>query len=78
MALQNMVGNFAGIVAPIVTGFVVDQTGEYVWAFALSAVTAVLAGLAWAFGVRRVIPIDWDHSSTSGTSRYDAVGTRTP
>ena len=60
MALQNMVGNFAGIVAPIVTGFVVDQTGEYLWAFALSSATSVLAAAAWAFGVRRVTPVDWD------------------
>ena len=60
MALQNMVGNFAGIIAPIVTGFVVDQTGEYLWAFALSSATSVLAAAAWAFGVRRVTPVDWD------------------
>jgi MFS family permease len=59
MALQNMVGNFAGIIAPIVTGLLVDRTGEYVWAFALSSVTSVLAGVAWAFWVRRVTPVDW-------------------
>ncbi len=63
MALQNMVGNFAGIVAPIVTGFVVDQTGEYFWAFAVSSVTSVVAGVAWAFGVRRVTPVDWDQKA---------------
>jgi MFS family permease len=64
MALQNSVGNCAGIVAPIVTGFVVHHTGgEYVWAFALSSLTAGLAAVAWAFGVRRVTPVDWDHPS---------------
>jgi len=73
MALQNMVGNFAGIVAPIVTGFVVDQTGEYFVVFALSSVTSVLAGVAWAFGVRRVTPVDWDH--TYSTRSSDNPGT---
>jgi MFS family permease len=69
MALQNMVGNFAGIVAPIATGFVVDRTGEYVWAFALSSATSVLAAAAWAFGVRRVTPVDWDHAAHGSSVR---------
>lgn len=62
MALQNMVGNIAGFISPVVAGYVVQETGEYVWAFALGSGTAVLAGFAWAFGVRRVVPVDWDHT----------------
>jgi MFS transporter, ACS family, D-galactonate transporter len=60
MAWQNMVGNFAGIVAPIATGAVLDRTGTYAWAFALGSGTAVLAALAWLYGVGRVVPVDWD------------------
>jgi MFS family permease len=63
MALQNMVGNFAGIVAPIATGAIVDRTGSYALAFALGSGTALLAALAWAFGVGRVVPVDWHAAS---------------
>jgi len=35
------VANFAGIVAPAATGFVVDRSGHFFWAFALAA------GFAW-------------------------------
>jgi MFS family permease len=59
MALQNMLGNFAGILAPLVTGVVVDRTGSYDLAFALASATAVAAALMWAYGVRRIEPVEW-------------------
>ena len=31
--LQNCVGNLAGIAAPIVTGFIVEKTGKFYFAF---------------------------------------------
>ena len=45
VAFQNCIGNLAGIVAPIVTGFVVDKTGQFTWAFAVAAGIAVLVGV---------------------------------
>jgi len=39
--LVLFVANFAGIVAPAATGFVVDRSGHFFWAF------AVAAGFAW-------------------------------
>ena len=59
MALQNMLGNFAGILSPPVTGIVVDRTGSYDLAFALAAASAVAASLVWAYGVRRIEPVEW-------------------
>ncbi|HTV50036.1 MAG TPA: MFS transporter [Steroidobacteraceae bacterium] len=66
MALQNMVGNFAGVAAPWITGILVDRTGQYTLAFACASASAVLAALAWALGVRRLVPIDWDRPATAG------------
>src|SRR5438552_2757176 len=57
-ALQNGFGNFAGLIAPALTGFLVDRTGHYFSAFALTAFICVAGGLVWIFGVR-LAPIHW-------------------
>jgi MFS family permease len=59
MALQNMLGNFAGVLSPLVTGVVVDRTGSYDLAFGLASASALAAALVWAYGVRRIEPVDW-------------------
>jgi ACS family D-galactonate transporter-like MFS transporter len=57
--MQNTIGNLSGIVAPIATGFIVRQTGSYVWAFASPAVLAVAGACCYVFLVGEVAPIDW-------------------
>ena len=53
---QNGFGNLAGVAAPWLTGRVVDQTGEFYWAFVVAA-GFVLAGAAiFVFGIGRVEP----------------------
>jgi MFS family permease len=56
---QNFIGNLAGIVAPALTGYVVDQFGGFGVAFAMAAAVSAAGGLSWAFIVGRVAPIDW-------------------
>ena len=34
--MQNINGNLSGVVAPMVTGFVVQGTGQFFWAFVVS------------------------------------------
>jgi MFS family permease len=65
---QNFIGNLAGVAAPALTGFVLDRTGHFYWAFAV--VTAVaLAGMAsWVFLVGRIEPVSWH-----GTAPVPAV-----
>jgi MFS family permease len=72
MALQNMLGNLAGIVAPLVTGIIVDRTGHYLWAFALGAGTAVLAAITWSLAVRRVEPVAWDDNEAIASDTRSA------
>jgi MFS family permease len=48
MGVQNCVGNLAGIVAPIITGLVVDSTGQYDWAFVIAACVAGSGIFDWA------------------------------
>jgi hypothetical protein len=46
MGVQNGIANLAGIVAPIVTGSIIDVTGEYYWAFVIAAVVPAIGILA--------------------------------
>jgi len=61
--VQNCVGNFAGFVSPLLTGFVVQRTGHFFWAFAATSVVLVLGALSWAFLVGRVEPVQWQGKS---------------
>jgi len=70
---QNLAGQLAGILAPVVTGFIVDRTGAFSWAFAVAAASAVLAMVAWGVVIRRVVPVPWPEAlapvpATVGTS----------
>jgi MFS family permease len=59
VALQNCAGNLAGIVAPLVTGFVVDRTGEFALAFLVAAVVGLAGATGWGLVIRRVEPVRW-------------------
>ena len=48
---QNLVGQCAGIVAPMVTGYIVERTGSYSWAFIVTAMISMLGMIA--SGIRR-------------------------
>ncbi len=52
VGMQNCVANFAGIVAPVLTGFLVQRSGHFSSALDVAALVAALGALAWVFGVR--------------------------
>jgi MFS family permease len=56
---QNLAGQLAGIVAPVVTGFIVDSAGAFTWAFAAASMFAVLALVAWGLVIRKVVQLPW-------------------
>jgi MFS-type transporter involved in bile tolerance (Atg22 family) len=60
VGVQNLSGNFSGVVAPAVTGFVVERTGEFYWAFVMVGVVALLGSLVWMFWVGPVEPVQWE------------------
>jgi MFS family permease len=57
--LQNCSGNLAGVVAPIVTGFVVQKTGEFYLAFVCVSVNLVISALAYLLIVGKIAPTTW-------------------
>jgi MFS family permease len=63
---QNCLGAIAGIIAPIVSGFVVQQTGNFSLAFLIMAMLALVGAASYVFLVRTVAPIDWGARRTNG------------
>ena len=47
--LQNFIGNLAGISAPVITGFLVQHTGSFLYAFFLAALLSILGAASWLF-----------------------------
>lgn len=63
IAMQNCIGNSAGILAPLITGVLVDRTGQFTWAFALACAVAI-AGLAcWSAVIPKIAPLSWAPST---------------
>ena len=60
MGFQNCLANAAGIVGPLITGWLIDRTGDYVWALAAAAGVSLLGALAWGLVMPKVAAIDWD------------------
>jgi MFS family permease len=56
---QNFVGNLAGVVAPAVTGLVLDRTGHFYWAFAILTSVALIGTTSWLFLVGPVEQVVW-------------------
>ncbi|HEY0435816.1 MAG TPA: MFS transporter [Phenylobacterium sp.] len=59
MGFQNGVGNVAGIVCPLITGWIVDRTGSFSSAFGVAAAMALAGIVCWCVVVRRVEPLKW-------------------
>jgi MFS family permease len=63
VGVQNAAGNLAGLVAPAITGVLVDRTGLFDVAFALAAAVNVLGFVGWVFVLPQITPIQWAHGA---------------
>jgi MFS family permease len=59
VGVQNAAGNVAGLIAPAITGVLVDQTGLFDVAFALAAAVNGLGLIGWVIMLRKIAPIQW-------------------
>jgi MFS family permease len=66
--LQNFVGNLAGVVAPAVTGFVLDRTGHFYWPFAILTIVALSGTLSWLFLVGPVREVTWPKQALTNSA----------
>jgi MFS transporter, ACS family, D-galactonate transporter len=56
---QCFIGNISGIVAPAVTGFVLQRTGHFFWAFVIVTAVALLGASSWCFLVGPLEQVAW-------------------
>jgi ACS family D-galactonate transporter-like MFS transporter len=65
--LQNGFANLSGVVAPALTGFLVDRTGKFLAPLVITAAVLMAGGLSWVFGVGPVEQVSWE-SDPSGAA----------
>jgi MFS family permease len=57
IGFQNCIANIAGIVAPLITGLVVDRTGQFFWAFVVAGAVMMAGMISWAILVPVISPV---------------------
>jgi len=63
--MQNFIGNLSGVVAPALTGVVVERTGSFVWAFGLTAGVALTGAMVYLLLLGPVEPARWSYQASS-------------
>jgi ACS family D-galactonate transporter-like MFS transporter len=58
--VQNFVGNFAGAVAPMLTGYILGRTGQFYWPFVIAAAVSWIGAFSWVIAVGPIEPVDWE------------------
>jgi MFS family permease len=59
VGVQNACGNVAGLIAPAITGVLVDRTGLFNVAFGLAAGVNMLGLIGWVFILPKIAPLQW-------------------
>jgi len=56
---QNFVGNLSGVAAPALTGYVLDRTGHFYWAFIITTAVALAGTVCWLFVIGPIEQVSW-------------------
>jgi ACS family D-galactonate transporter-like MFS transporter len=57
--LQNAFGNLSGIVAPTLTGWIVQETHQFYWAFVVTTAMLVIGTFCFTVIIPKVEPANW-------------------
>jgi MFS family permease len=64
VGFQNFIANLAGILAPILTGFIVERTHLFAGAFVLAGAILGVGVFSWSVIVRKIAPVQWRVTDT--------------
>jgi cyanate permease len=68
VGIQNSLGNLAGILAPTLTGFIIDRTGHFTAAFVLAAAVSALGLIGWLAMLPKLAQLPWRAPAAPGAS----------
>ena len=68
VGVQNACGNAAGLIAPILAGWLAHVTGSWDSAFALAATVNLAGFVGWVLIMQKVEPCDWSAGATRATA----------
>jgi len=60
VGIQNSLGNFAGIIAPAATGFIIASTHHFTSAFLLAAAVSMLGVIGWWWMLPKLKELRWE------------------
>jgi MFS family permease len=66
VGIQNSLGNLPGIVAPWLTGFIIQTTGHYTNAFVVAAAVSLLGLIGWIWMVPKLAELNWKPAARAG------------
>jgi len=70
--VQNFIGNLAGAVAPMLTGYLLVRTGQFYWPLVISGAVSWIGAVSWVFAVGPVEPVDWEKEVSWSHFRIEA------
>ena len=65
VGIQNGIGNFAGVIAPALTGFLVGESHHFTSAFLVAAVASFLGVVGWVLMIPKIAPLEWSAAGNS-------------
>jgi MFS family permease len=65
IGIQNCCGNLAGVVAPALTGLLVEETHHFVAAFVTAAFVSLAGLIGWVAMIPRLAPVAWPARGTA-------------
>jgi MFS family permease len=66
VGIQNSLGNLPGIIAPWLTGTIIQSTGHYTNAFVVAAAVSVLGLVGWVGMVPKLGELQWKFPAQAG------------
>jgi MFS family permease len=69
VGIQNSLGNLPGIIAPWLTGYIVDRTGHFTVAFVVAAVVSMLGVIGWIGMVPKLAELKWKTAAQPSGAR---------